>query len=147
MTARVDHTQVLDILSRARALIATKGWCQQSPARDRYDAFVFETDGRAVKFSALGAIFRCATELGIGWADATTSRAVRALHLATAKKDAEGNLPPATRAQVDVADWNDALDAGPESRALVVTRFTAAIAEYTKSIPQKRTAVPERGVG
>lgn len=123
MTARVDHTQVLDILARARGLIATKGWCQQSPARDRYDAFVFETDGRAVKFSALGAIFRAATELAVGW----------------------GELPPATRAQVDVADFNDALDAKPENRALVVTKFTEAIAEYSKSIPQTRTAVAAGG--
>lgn len=54
----------LQVLEKARALIADpRHWTQGAYARDKWSREVHVEDGRAVKFCAMGAYWRCATQL------------------------------------------------------------------------------------
>lgn len=142
MTARVDFGVVIDLLTHARATIATKAWTKGGPARDASDRFVWESDPRAVKFSTLGALMLAARHFGVGWVDATTAAAVRAMQVVTV-----GESRPRDVACLDVAEWSDALP-DDDGRAQVIERFTAAIAHVTSKMPRRtRPAVAAEGEG
>lgn len=136
MSARVDRHLVLDLLSEARAIIATGGWTQHGPAADQHGRPTADVR-RAAAWSPIGALMLACGRRDISWHDATAAAAIRALQVAI-----HGDERPRdqTVACCDIADANDEID--PEKgRAVAVTWFTAAIATVTQSLPRPRRAV------
>jgi hypothetical protein len=100
-------TAVRDVLRDAAELLRTKGWTQNTSARNDAGRAVSALDAGAVCFCAMGALSRVAAE---GCDDKTKDAAIGALRLAIG-------------IDCGIASWNDA----PERRAEdVVAAFERA---------------------
>ena len=55
---------MIDVLRRAKEVVATKGWCQGVAARDEEDNPTLTYSGRACKFCFHGAIWYALWEIG-----------------------------------------------------------------------------------